>query len=405
MFCLLAYGKHENVTGAMPASWPANLKLLDLSTNNFGRDDTPSLEGVAVECPSCVLLVLANNSFSGSLNCHLDGQLSVLDLTSTGFLCPLPELTASSVMIGGECRHDVVQILMYGGVLAGAVGVLGLVYVVSLRQRSRAFRLARFGALFAFGVVDLVSDIRLNVKMLEYVSGRPMCGVFTDKSFFEDIMLTTYIHNNEPWPTPDSFSTFAEYVTQVEQAFAAPALNINFIKGLCSRVQSNAAPLCRFSDERYVCENTTAELPFAYFRKWVIVVLVLYGIKEFAKVAAVACLCIRNRSASCSRCCSCCVSAASSDAFLILKRSHPENTDSEREGAEEETGRPGLDSRLGVFVSKSVLAPCLVAVLGVKGFEELVLGDATEMDTWLELLYEVKRNMAGIFLDLCFFLF
>ena len=315
-----------------------------------------------------MLVALGNNSFSGPLSCSLDGDASVLDLALTSFQCPLPALPGSSVMIGGECRHDVVQILIYAGALAGAFGFFGLVYVLSLRQRSLAFKLVRFSAMFAFGVVDIVSDIRLNLNMLEYVSNRPACSVFTDKSFFQDILPVSNL-------APDSsFATFAEYVSEVEGnglIIGSDLIieNIEFIDGLCSRVKSDAAPLCKFSKERNVCEDTTVELPFAYFREWVIVVCVLYGIKELAKVAAILCLCARRRKKPCP-----CY-----------------GTGDERGGEARKSGRQGSDYRLGVFVNKSVLAPCLVAALGFQDFEELVLGDATEGDTWLELLYEVRN--------------
>ena len=62
------------------------------------------------------------------------------------------------------------------------------------------------------------------------------------------------------------------------------------------------------------------------------------------------------------------------------------------------SARWGLDYRLGPFVNKSVLAPCLVAALGFAEFKELVLGDATEADTWLELLYEVLACMLDVLL-------
>ena len=51
--------------------------------------------------------------------------------------------------------------------------------------------MVRFGALFVVEVVDIYSDVRLDLAMFEHVSGRPSCSVFTDESFFK-----TSCHSN-----------------------------------------------------------------------------------------------------------------------------------------------------------------------------------------------------------------
>ena len=126
-------------------------------------------------------------------------------------------------------------------------------------------------------------------------------------------------------------------------------------------------PYCLFSVETYSCEMTANELPFAPFRKWVLVVLALYGLKEAAKVVAIAWLYARFR--------------AFSPKFNAKQASTSKDSNRIFDS---------LDYRLGAFVRKSVFAPILLHMIGLDVFAQLAFAKPSSLDTWLELFYEVS---------------
>ncbi len=335
----------------LASHWPQQLSVVDLRDNPLGVDQsvTTSLDFP----PSVDFLELSNTSLQGLMVSSRPFIAKFVDLTENSLGCPIPGVGADSIVVG-TCNPNWVRYkrnLLFGSSSAIVVGIL----VLLLRERViRASKLSEFRlrllrslAIWVFAVLDLAGDTILNLDIISYINAKPPCSMITQREFFSNILPNQFFYTTDgtPFPKPDLYDNFAQYVELVEASIRLPKTNIRYLEDLCGKTQGE----CQFTDQLF-CRNI-AHSPHEAFGLFVVAALCVYVVKEALKFCGLLFLACRRRRVA-------------------------------------ERGAEPKDLRIGYFASKSVLSPVFFLLLGPKYFSEVALHDADCMDAFLEVLYE-----------------